>query len=87
MGCVRCTKRAACSFAEWAVTCKPGALKHISDGEAIDKIMKQAIAKWNIDRHFLSRFMIYLAMLYIYRIFYVNTAWQVIHSEGQPENV
>ena len=50
---------------KWVLTCKPGALRHIiSDGKAFDKIMKQAIAKWNTDKHFLSCFMIYLAMLY-----------------------
>jgi len=50
---------------KWALTCKPGALRHIiSDGKAIDKITKPAIAKWNTDKHFLNCFMIYLPMLY-----------------------
>lgn len=40
-----------------------------------EKIMKQEMAKWNSDNHFLSRFMIYLALM---RLFFLRTSQRII---------
>lgn len=52
LGCVRCTKRAACPVLQMGLDCKPGPLSStISNGKAIGTIGKQATATWRTDKH------------------------------------